>query len=246
MEERTGPVRCAEPVATGAVSELVAVLHTATGAHFCKGIRSSNPLAWMHRNEARLNPYLPGVAPRLRWVVERGGWLLLGFERVAGRHPDLAPGSADLARVAGVLSGLASAPAPAVDVRPAAVRWAGWVDPEVVDGDTLAHTDVTARNFLVHAAGVAVVDWSAPCRGAAWIDTALMVVRLVRAGHSPERAEAWTGSVSAWASAPAGALDAFAVARAGLLRERHRGSGAPHLGELADAAEAWMWHRLPL
>jgi hypothetical protein len=49
----------------------------------------------------------------------------------------------------------------------------------MVDGNTLIHTDVTPYNFLLHDGGVTLVDWSMPCGGAAWIDTALMVIRLV-------------------------------------------------------------------
>ncbi|GAB1692223.1 hypothetical protein [Krasilnikovia sp. M28-CT-15] len=83
--------------------------------------------------------------------------------------------------------------------------------PELVDGDTLLHTDVTARNFIM-SSSVSVVDWSTPCRGAAWIDTALMVVRLIRAGHTPEQAERWATSVPMWETANLAALDAFSAA----------------------------------
>jgi Ser/Thr protein kinase RdoA (MazF antagonist) len=149
-------------------------------------------MGWMHRNEARINPFLPASMPRLRWQVESDGWLLLGFDYVDGRHPDLSPGSSDLSSVAAALSEMAMTltPCPAVKVQAATARWAGWIRPEVVDGDTLVHTDVTPFNFLIRQDGVTVVDWSMPCRGAAWIDTALMTIRLVRAGHRPEQAEA--------------------------------------------------------
>ena len=57
-------------------------------------------MGWMHRNESKINPYLPAQMPRLHWQVEASGWLMLGFEYVAGRHPDLSPGSPDLSSVA--------------------------------------------------------------------------------------------------------------------------------------------------
>jgi hypothetical protein len=36
------------------------------------------------------------MVPRLRWHLEVEGWLVAGFDRVAGRHIDLTPGSAGL------------------------------------------------------------------------------------------------------------------------------------------------------
>jgi hypothetical protein len=245
VQQHTGQIRQVQPVATGAVSNLVVILDTATGLHFCKGVDAGNPLGWMHRNEARLNPHLPDLAPRLRWQVDHDGWLLLGFTHVPGRHPDLTPGSADLHKLADTLTTMTSTltPGPPVPVQAATARWAGRLPPEIVDGDTLAHTDVTPRNFLMTGTGMAVVDWSMPCRGAAWIDTAIMVIRLIRAAHSPAHAETWAHQIPAWQSAPPKALDAFATANAALLHERHTQSNAPHLGSLAAAAEAWSQHR---
>jgi thiamine kinase-like enzyme len=129
-------------------------------------------------------------------------------------------------------------------VQSASARWVGRIAPELIDGDTLLHTDVTPRNFLRTDSSVTVVDWSMPCRGAAWIDTALMVLRLVHAGHSPDHAEAWAERVPAWSAAHTHAVTAFATATAELMRERQRRSAATHLGSLADAAELWMRYRL--
>ncbi|MBB4763756.1 hypothetical protein ACFQFC_06045 [Amorphoplanes digitatis] len=61
------------------------------GLFFCKGAVAGNPMGWMHRNEDRINPYLPAEMPRLHWQIEIDGWLLLGFEYVEGRYPDLSP-----------------------------------------------------------------------------------------------------------------------------------------------------------
>ena len=243
VRRHTGEIRQVWPVATGAVSDIVAVLDTETGPYFCKGVAAANPLAWMHRNEARLNPYLTRCAPRLLWQADREGWLLLGFTHVPGRHLDLAPGSADLAPLTDTLIFLSGVASPPVPVQAATARWADRLPPGIVDGEALNHTDVTPRNFLLTGTGIVVVDWSMPCRGAAWIDTALMVIRLIRAGHHPDQAQAWAGRIPVWRSAPAESLDAFAAANAALLRERHHRSGAPHLGLLAEAAAAWSSHR---
>lgn len=246
VENRAGSIVQVTAVETGMTSDVAVVLETAGGRVFCKGAAAENPMRWMHRNEARLNAHLPASVPRLLWQVDRDGWLLLGFEHVAGRHPDLAPGSSDLTEVAATLNAMATVltPSPQVAVQPATARWADYVPAEMVDGDTLVHTDVSPYNFLVHDLGVALVDWSMPCRGAAWIDTALMVVRLVRAGHSAGQAEAWAESVPVWSTAWPEAVDAFAAGIAQLSRiRREERPCAAHLGPLADAAARWNRHR---
>ncbi|WP_433374021.1 phosphotransferase [Actinoplanes sp. CA-142083] len=233
-------------VETGVISDVVAVLETDAGRIFCKGAAAGNPMAWMHRNEARINASLPPQMPRLLWQVEREGWLLLGFEYVPGRHPDLGPDSPDLPAMAGALGAMATTltPCPADKVQSAAARWSGYVPPEVVDGNTLIHTDVTRYNFLIYEGVVTIVDWSMPCRGAAWIDTALMVIRLVRAGHGPEQAEAWAGQIPVWSTASPEAVSAFAAGITELSRERaQQRPSATHLGPLADAAARWNRHR---
>jgi hypothetical protein len=246
VQRLAGPILRATPVEAGSISDFAAVLETPDGRLFCKGVVTDNPMGWMHRNEARINPFLPATMPRLGWQVESDGWLMLGFEYVEGRHPDLSPDSPDLPTVAATLDAMASAltPCPVPKVQAATVRWAGRVAPELVDGHTLVHTDVTPHNFLINEDGVTVVDWSMPCRGAAWIDTALMVVRLIRAGHAPERAEAWADRIPAWSAARPEAVYAFAVGVAALSRDRQRQRpSATHLGPLADAAESWSRYR---
>lgn len=50
-------------------------------------------------------------------------------------------------------------------------------------GDTVAHTDVRADNLLVEPGGtVRVVDWPWACRGAAWADSAMLLVDVRRDG----------------------------------------------------------------
>ncbi|WP_233413298.1 hypothetical protein [Nucisporomicrobium flavum] len=247
VEAHTGPILRATSVVDGSVSDFAAVLEARRGRLFCKGAVARNPLGWMHRNEARVNPYLPVQVPRLRWHIEADGWTVVGFECVEGRYPDVSPGSPDLPAVAATLSAMAAAltPCPVPFVQAAVARWAGWVAPDVVDGQTLVHTDVTPRNFLAHGRGVTVVDWSMPCRGAAWIDTALMVVRLIRAGHTPGEAQAWADQIPVWSSAEPAAIDLFAggVAALSLRRQQQRPS-ADHLAPLvADAAAFWARHR---
>ncbi|WP_327032720.1 hypothetical protein [Micromonospora ureilytica] len=251
VERRIGPIRSAKTIPTGASCEVAVTLDTATCRLFCKGGESSSPAAWLYRNEARVNPWLPEAAPRLLWTVERDGWLLLGFEHVAGRHPDLAPGSPDLPLLAALLTELSDqlAPCPPLAVRPFADRWHTLIQPELVNGDALLHTDMTPRNFLVPrgragaAMRVRLVDWSSPARGAAWIDAALLLLRLVRAGHTPAAAEAWAMQIPAYASAPEQSVTGFVDALTRLWQRKQLAAPAPHHGPLLDAAQRWAAYR---
>jgi hypothetical protein len=244
VESHTGPVRAAQSASAGSVSNLAATLEAANGPVFCKAIQTDNPLVRMHRTEARVNSWLPSIAPRMRWRVEESGWLVLGFDHVSGRHADLSPSSADLPIIADTLTALSQGltPCPPVRVQAATKRWAGRIEPEMVDGNTLIHTDVTPFNFLL-GARVHVVDWSMPCRGAAWIDTALMIVRLVRAGHGPADAEEWADQIPPWKQADPHAIDAFAAALADLWEQRRQESRSPHRAPLAVAARSWATYR---
>ncbi|WP_179277146.1 hypothetical protein [Actinoplanes regularis] len=242
MYEQIGTVTDVELVGAGSVADVVAILHTSTGKSFCaKGARDDNPRAWMQRREAQLNPYMPTFAPRLRWQAEATGWSILGFDRAPGRHIDVTPGSPDLGPLVATLTAMSTIPAPAppVKIQAATARWANWVAPELVDGDTLVHSDMTTKNFLIDGGNVTVVDWAIPCRGADWLDTALTVIRLIRAGHTPAEAAQWAEQVPAWRIASLEAVQVFATACANLGAERARQSSAPHLTQLADAAADW-------
>ncbi|MEU4644784.1 hypothetical protein [Micromonospora sp. NPDC023814] len=254
VEQHTGPIRSVSTIPTGAASDVAVTLDTAVRPVFCKGGQVDGRFGWLYRNEARVNPWLPTVAPRLLWTVERDGWLLLGFEHAAGRHPELAPGSPDLIPLAVLLGDLARqlTPCPSVAVPSFADRWRTLIAPELVDGDTLLHTDMTPRNFLIESRSdrdvgetriVRLVDWSGPARGAAWIDTALLLLRLIRAGHHPAAAEEWGRQVPAFAEAPEPAVTAFAEALVVLWQRKQQAAPAPHHGPLLDAARRWAAHR---
>ena len=45
------------------------------------------------------------------------------------------------------------------------------------------------EDLLLAGERVRVMDWSLVCRGPAWADVAILVHRLIMAGHPPERAE---------------------------------------------------------
>jgi hypothetical protein len=274
-----GRVIKAEIPEMGCSSEFSATLHlTPRGTVFCKGIRTNAPGAWMHRNEAAVNHLLPrGLAPRLLWRVETDGWLMLGFEHVSGRHPDLSPGSPDLTPVADAVAALRSLTSSAVMDRSLAVRWSrlpvwrqyaqnppAYLDswerenlarlaeleaaaPEMLDGDALLHTDLQPGNLLINDGKVTIIDWAWASSGAAWVDPAFMVIRLIAGGHSAESAESWAAQIPAWQDATATALTAFAATVLGLWGRKTRSTSArAHSAKLTTVAREWTRYRLAL
>ncbi|GAA0606540.1 hypothetical protein GCM10010174_24410 [Kutzneria viridogrisea] len=125
VEDHCGTVTKAEYPTAGTNSDFSATLRAADGPVFVKGVQTENSKARMHRHEALVNPFLPPLAPRLLWRVERDGWLLLGFERATGQHANLSPGSPDLPSVAGAAATLAQAltPCPLTEVPELATQW---------------------------------------------------------------------------------------------------------------------------
>lgn len=121
IENKCGTVVGADCPSAGRNSDFSATLRLADDRKiFCKGITSANsPKVRVHQHEAYINRWLPHPpAPRLLWRVETDGWLLLGFDHVAGQHADLSPGSPDLPLVADTISTLARelTPCPADEV----------------------------------------------------------------------------------------------------------------------------------
>lgn len=148
---------------------------------------------------------LTAPAPRLRWVHDRDDWVVLGIEHVEARAPRRPWLRADVEDVAGVLARLAAdlTPAPdALDLAPMADELADWPDawdhvratrpalPHLEEatalaagalaasaGETVVHTDVRDDNLLLTTDGrVLLCDWNWPVRGAAWVDTVLLMV----------------------------------------------------------------------
>ncbi|MFD4638864.1 hypothetical protein ACFWN2_16230 [Lentzea sp. NPDC058436] len=247
VQDRAGLVRNAANASVGRNSAFAASLDTTDGQVFCKGGRTDSPQAVMHRNEAEVNPFLPEeLAPRLLWQVERDGWLLLGFEHVPGRYADLSPGSPDLPLVAKTVGKISSI-TPPVGRRVIADHWRaalsnetadGWAirAPQHMRGSTLVHSDLNPLNVLV-ADTARVVDWAWWRTGAAWIDPAFMVVRLVAEGHEPAQAEEWAAQFDGFRKAPGEAITAFAASLVCLWERKFAGTPA------TEAARRWFEHR---
>jgi hypothetical protein len=223
VHECAGPVLAASNVSTGANSGLAVKLHTQTGPVFVKGILLDHPQVKTQAREAAINRHLPPSAPRLLWHVQAGGWDLLGFELVDGRIADFAPSSTDLPLVVTALEELASTKCPDIPLLDCAERYVVYTDQsELFAGDTLLHTDMAPHNVLVddEAGGRAcLIDWAWPTSGAAWVDPAIWIIRLIDVGHTPKTAEDWAVRLPAWRDASPTTMTAFAGANAVMWEE---------------------------
>ncbi|GAA5148669.1 hypothetical protein GCM10023340_22830 [Nocardioides marinquilinus] len=198
--------------------------------------RAQRQFAESYREEARKLAALPdGVpAPRLLWVHDADDWVVLGIEHVAARAPhrpwtqdDLDAALDALAEVARLLTppppglelatladDLADLPGLWDVVRTthdlphlddAAALAAGFAG--LTAGSTMVHTDVRDDNLLVRDDGrVVLCDWNWPVVGAAWIDSAMLLVGPRGDGLDVERVLA---THPTFAGVPAEAVDAL-------------------------------------
>lgn len=246
---RTGPVLCAQTAAAGLNSAVAMLVRTPVGTVFIKGLRTDHPGVVTQGREAMINPHVLAISPRLRWHIDDiDGWNLLGFDHVPGRHADYTPGSGDLPKVLEAMKRLGRIRCPALPVKEASQRWADYVDDPadlvLLGGDALLHTDYSPLNILITAEGARIIDWAWPTRGAAFIDPACLVLRLIAAGHTPAQAELLAAWVPAWTQAPPKAIDIFATASSRLWEEI--ATANPHPWKRHMAAVTWQWvqHRL--
>jgi thiamine kinase-like enzyme len=133
-------------------------------------------------------------------------------------------------------------------VKHARQRWAAYVDCEadvdLLDGDALLHTDFNPLNILLGPDRTWIIDWAWPTRGAAFIDAACFLIRVMAAGHSAAQAEALAAQCPGWQRAPSAAIDVFALASARLYTEIAGNDPQPFKQRLAAVAHEWACHRL--
>ncbi|WP_329064719.1 aminoglycoside phosphotransferase [Streptomyces sp. NBC_01429] len=243
VEKRTGPVVRAATADAGANSGIAATIHTADATLFVKGVPADHPQVRTQRREAAINPYLPPSCPRLLWHVQAGGWDLIGYEHLIGRHADYVPGSSDLPLVARALVELQNTPCPDIELKRAEDRWSGYTGPagvEVLVGNTLLHTDLAPHNMLITTRGH-LVDWAWPTRGAAWIDPAVLILRLMEAGHSAPVADAWAREqFSSWAAATDASVRIFSEANARTWNEIARNDPQVWKRNMSRLAQHWL------
>ncbi|MGW2223841.1 phosphotransferase [Streptomyces formicae] len=213
VEARTGPVASAVPVPDGITCRMAAVLSTPSGRVFVKGVPAGDAAgcagqAW----EVAINACVIGVGPALRWHVTAGGWDLLGFDCVDGRHADLSPGSADLPKVAELLAHEAVEAPPGLGVPPLADGFTAVLGPqerELLQGDALLHTDTNPHNLLITEDRAFLVDWAMPARGPEWVDVAFTTVRLMEADTPADEALKWASQFSSWRTADLRVVEVF-------------------------------------
>ncbi len=246
VRDHTGPVAGSVPVERGEHADLRAVLDTEAGPVFVKGMRTGQRTADLValRREARINPHVRHLAPRVQWEVETGGWLLVGFEYVAGRHLEYAPGSPDLEHLALVVERLGATPTPAGMTLRVEQRWPDEPDLSPLAGERhLLHTDLNPGNLLVTEAGrVYVVDWGHMTRGAAWLEHGLLIPWLLQAGHDPELADEWLRRVPAWRDADPFGVDLFSRVNAAHWMRVHAARPVRWVRMMAATTAVWDVH----
>ncbi len=155
LADRIGPIASAEIQTGGFTPGLAVRLRLASGQRvFTKGIPADHVLAGKYRAEATTARHLPETtpAPRLRWNADIAGWVVLAFDDIDGRHPQLSPGSSDIGPVVATIARLAEVltPCPVHDAPPATVELAelvhGWGElatapPADLDDWTRRHLD---------------------------------------------------------------------------------------------------------
>jgi hypothetical protein len=242
IEATTGPVLSTESPSEGLNSAVAAKLHTATGTYFVKALPIDHRWVWTQQREADVAPYVRSLAPALIAHIVTGGWSILIFDGLSGRHADYRPGSADLPKVADLVRRIGELPAPQIELRDATQRLAAYVthedDLQHFAGDTLLHTDWNHSNVII-GDDTRIVDWGWATRGAPWLDTAYWTIWLITAGHSPASAEHHAAHIPSWHSTSTAGLNAFAAANARLWTETGGDHPDPWTKRIMTAANDW-------
>ncbi|MBU7597623.1 aminoglycoside phosphotransferase [Streptomyces sp. P38-E01] len=243
VEHHVGPVKEAMTVPAGANSGIAALVHASDGAVFIKGVPVDHPQARTQDREAAINPHLPAACPRLLGRVRAAGWDLIVYEHLDARHATYAPGSLDLPAVADAIEELQAVRCPdGLHVKDAAQRWATYADDAdtaPLQGDALLHTDLAPHNVLI-TDRAHLIDWAWPTRGAAWIDPAVLVLRLMEAGHSAREADIFARRFPSWSTVPRHAVEVFSVANARTWEEIARHDPQHWKKRMAQLAHAWV------
>lgn len=272
VEGRHGAVLKVEAAEGGNMPGVAARLRVEGGGSlFLKAIPVDDPAAGLYARERTANLALgpDAPAPRMLWSDDAGGWAMLAFEFVHGaRNVDLSPASPDLPGVLDALSRLGgpggALPGVAVNLEilrrtaarllsekpDGAAMYAEALEAlslEALEGEALLHYDLHPGNLLTTGQAICIIDWAFACRGQGWIDAALLVPRLIAAGHSPAQAEALVGAHPGWGQAPADAVTGLATLWT-MFREYKAARGPmASRGFRVDAARAgrsWISHRM--
>lgn len=249
--KRTGPITTGRAVADGQNSPLAAVIDTDTGKAFVKGLPSGHRQAKTQAREGAAASLVAGISPALLWQFDEAGWNVLAFECIEGRAADYSPGSPDLDLIVGLMETLATVEVPDGHgpVKYADDRWKGYVadpaDAELLAGTTLTHTDWMPDNVLISDGRAWLIDWAWATLGAAWIDPACWLLRLMAHGHTAREAEAWAARLPAYADAAPGHVDAFARTNVTMWGEIAGSHGRKNdwTATMAHTARTWAAYR---
>ncbi|MGO4256781.1 phosphotransferase [Marmoricola sp. RAF53] len=228
------------------------------------------PTAASYAEEARKHQILGGAipAPRLEWVRDDDGWVVLAFEAVRAQaprrpwRPDELTRALDLAVAVAastetVPDGLDLNPL-VEDLPPLLTGWA--TVPETwphrdeavaltalfgsLPADRFVHSDLRDDNILLTDDGRALAcDWNWPALGPVWLDA---VVLLASAHGDGLDAEAFLGGCALTREADPEQVDAWLAALCGFMlgaRTRPVPTNSPHLRTHAEwyAAATWSW-----
>lgn len=217
IEARTGPVTAVRVATAGQNSPLAAIIDTAGGKVFAKGLPSGHRRVVTQAREAAVAP-LVRISPRpCCGTSTRPN--VLGYEYAPGRHADYTPGSPDLDRLVQLLNALSAINVPD-DPGPfkrAENRWKPYVDDpaaaSLFAGPALTHSDWTPDNVLVGPGRAWLIDWAWPTLGAAWTDPACWILSLMASGgHTAPEAERQAFRLPAFQAADPAHVDLFAAA----------------------------------
>lgn len=131
-EQLPAPIVSVANQGGGFTPGIAAQLRLADGtAVFVKAVPTAHPLADTYRHEGHTAARLPLAtpAPRLRWTATTGAWVVLVFDNVDGRHPDLTPGSADIGLIVNAVAAMSEAltPCPILNVEPSSTARGDWL-----------------------------------------------------------------------------------------------------------------------
>jgi hypothetical protein len=117
---------------------------------------------------------------------------------------------------------------------------------DALAGHSLVHGDVHELNLLVTDGQASLVDWAWARTAPAWVDAALLAIRLIAAGHHPADAERLV--VTTWGmrqpDTHATAVTTFVAATYGMWRRLAVEHPSPHRTGPVQAARRWTRHRL--
>lgn len=240
IAERVGGAFDATPASSGNHAEFASTVTGPAGQVFVKAASGELSVRSL-RYELAATRAIDRHPPAVLWHFESDGWLVVGTEHLAGPHPDLSPGSADLELLAVTLKALQESAAPGES----------WFTPEArlgfahpaMDGEMLIHSDLNPANLIVTVHGLRIVDWACATRGAPWVELALLVQWLIGSGHSARQAEEWLTQFPTWAATEPEALDDFASRNASKWSAKSRRSTESWVHDLARWTGEWAARR---